>query len=101
MHPDAERYTIQAVKLLGESTRDLLGASSESIRFVGEWLEYVNSQRFRRIWLWGGKKDEMREKCMSGVKSVLTKLEASLEEFRNDKRRVYVSSFAKRFFGFG
>ncbi|KZS91708.1 hypothetical protein SISNIDRAFT_442962 [Sistotremastrum niveocremeum HHB9708] len=100
MHPDAERYTIQAVHLLGESTKDLLGATSESIRFVGEWLEYVNSQRFRRIWpwAWGGKKDEMREKCMSGVKSVLTKLEASLEEFRNDKRRVYVSSFAKRFF---
>ncbi|KZT35081.1 hypothetical protein SISSUDRAFT_1064765 [Sistotremastrum suecicum HHB10207 ss-3] len=97
MHPEAERYTIQAVKLLGESTRDLLVASSESIRFVGEWLEYVNSQRFRRIWpwawAWGGKKDEMREKCMMGVKSVLEKLEGSLEEFRNDKRLLVLKPY--------
>lgn len=82
-HPNNNEYLFDSMKLLRESTVDLLITSAEALRHVTRWLERLNTFRFSKVL---GRGRYERENALRDHEKILSKLEAAIRDFREKKR---------------
>ncbi len=93
-HPNSEQLTEQATSLLYQSTKGILLASATGLELAIEWLDRLNTLRFRYPW----QKEEgtSHEESLAACQKAASDLEEALTLFRSRKglpSRVFHDSF--------
>lgn len=83
-HPDGDVLVERAMKLLAESSTELLRGSADALRHIISWLERMNSDRFWK--LYGREREKSWKKAVRDNEESKRRLEIALTHYREKTR---------------
>lgn len=83
-HPHGDMLADRAMRLLGESSAELLTDTANALRHVVSWLERLNACRFWKLFNRG--QEEQWKADVKANEDMAARLQCSLREFRETKR---------------
>ena len=87
-HPESNEFSTCMMRLLGESAKELLTCCADSLDYVADWLERLNTDRYWK--LYRRAKVKPWEESVSECLEAKNKLQRILDDFRGGKRWVII-----------